>query len=429
MGALAYNTISGYLCWPRVVHVMAFTESRQPKRVHKQHITIWKILSYLVRRKRARNYSYSILSSISNSVLSELTASTNQKKNKPIQWFVMLHYETQSFKEWIVAENVKRIGEGRNAVEPFFPSDFLRGEDTAGSKTVASDSNRSMASALSRFVFIKGGEEDVDELVNEETRLRFHLTYYRNTNGKKAVVPSRMMQDFFEACLKYRGFFEIVSPIQGIEGGDRVKIKSGPFAGQEATVVRVQHSKGEVHLELAMEMVNGVMSIWMSNVDRSQVTILGRDAVDAIRTDFIEYTQTHLLDILEHRVKGVEDEEVKRQDVAMLTRLFRYRNHEVENRSAQMHFLALMLICAHLCRYSTEEKSLTEKVQDSLAEINKKSESKAATDTRAYLHVALYIATRNPIYRESAKQYVRDHQPKSNRLRRFVWLIRTGKKI
>ena len=351
------------------------------------------------------------------------------KKNRPFQWFVILHRETQSFKEWLVAENVKRLGKGGNIFEPFFPSDFLRGENSVNPKTLAHADNLSLASTLSRFVFIKGREEDIEELVNEETRTRFHLTYYKNTDGKKAVVPADMMHDFFNACLKYRGFFEIVPPIQGIEANDKVKIKSGPFAGQEAVVVRVQHSKGEVHLELALEMLNGVMSIWMTNVDRSQVTILNRSSVDAIRTDFIEYTQTHLLDILEHRVKGVEDEEVKRQDVIMLTKLFRYRNHEVENRSAQMHFLALMLICAHLCRYSAEEKSLTEKVQECLAEINKKSESKAATDTRAYLWVALYIATREPQYRESAKQYVRDYLPKSNRLRRFVWLIRSGKKV
>jgi len=341
----------------------------------------------------------------------------------------MTHRETKCFREWLVTENAKRLGEGRDVLELFFPSDFLRGEDCACPKAAASADNLSLASALSRFVFIKGSEEDVDELVNEETRLRYHLYYYKDTTGKKAVVPSGMMHDFFDACLKYRGFFEIISPINGIEANDKVRIKSGPFAGQEASVVRVQHSKGEVHLELALEMVNGVMSIWMSNVDKSQVTILNRSAVDAIRTDFIEYTQTHLLDIMEHRVKGVVDEEVKRQDVAMLTRLYRYRNHQVENRSAQMHFLALMLICAHLCRYTADEALLTEKVLECLAEINKKSESKAATDTRAYLWVALYVATREPKYRESAKQYVRDYQPKSNRLRRFVWLIRSGKKI
>ena len=351
------------------------------------------------------------------------------KKDSPSQWYVMLHIESKLFRDWLLARNVERLADGRDALEPFFPADFLRGEGSEEYSRMSSAYSRSLASALSRFVFIKGREADIDELVNEETRLRFHLCHYKTSEGKKAVVPVRMMHDFFDACLKHRGYFEIVPSIVGIEASDKVRIKTGPFAGQEASVVRVKQSKGEVNLELSLEMVNGVMSIWMPNVDMSQVTILGRSAVDAIRTDFIEYTQTHLLDIMEHRVKGVEDEAVRRHDVAMLTRLFRYRNHQVENPSARMHFLALMLICAHLCRNTAEEASLTEEVQECLAEINKKSESKAATDTRTYLWVALYVATRNPLYREYAKQYVRDHQPKSSRLRRFVWLIRSGKKI
>ncbi len=347
------------------------------------------------------------------------------------QWFVMTHFDMPRFKAWVVAENVRRLGRGAVAVEPFFPSDFLRGEGTDGSKNVAGANTRAIATDLARFVFLKGTTADVDEIIAADRKQGYlvYLRHYTDTDGRNAVVSSRVMQDFFDACLQHRGFFEIIPPIAGIEAMDRVEIKAGPFAGQQASVVRVQHAKGEVHLDLALEFVNGVMNIRMSNVDRSQVTILNRSAVDAIRKDFIEYTQTHLLTILEHRVKGVKEETVKQQDMTMLSRLYRYRHHHVENAAAQVHFLALMLICAHLCRYAEDEQELTAKALDSLAEINRKSESKAATDTRAYLWIALYIATRNPVYRDSAKQYVRDYQPKSDRLRRFVQLIRTGKKL
>jgi hypothetical protein len=125
----------------------------------------------------------------------------------------------------------------------------------------------------------------------------------------------------------------------------------------------------------------------------------------------------------------VDDKEVNQRDAAMLTRLFRYRNHHVENEAARNHFLALMLICAHLCRFTAEEEELMGRVLDSLATINKKSESKAATDTRTYMWISLYIVTRDPAYRDAIKQYVRDHQPKSPKLRRFVSLIRTGRKV
>ena len=88
-----------------------------------------------------------------------------------------------------------------------------------------------------------------------------------------------------------------------------------------------------------------------------------------------------------------------------------------------------MLICAHLCRYTADEERLREKIEESLSEINLRSESKAATDTRAYLWIALYISTHDPVYRDAVKKYVRDYQPKSAKLRRFVSLIRIGRKI
>lgn len=210
---------------------------------------------------------------------------------------------------------------------------------------------------------------------------------------------------------------------------DKVRIKSGPFAGHEASVVRVQLSRGAIQLDLAIPVVTGVMNVRMSDVNKNQVVILNRESTDAIRTDFIEYTQNHLLTILEHRIKRVTDEAVNRRDADMLTRLYRYRYHQVNNESARNHFLALMLICAHLCRYTAEETELRDSLTEILAEANKKSESKAATDTRTYLWIALYISTNNPAYRDAAKEYVRLHQPKSSKLRRFVSLIRTGKKV
>jgi ribosomal protein L24 len=231
------------------------------------------------------------------------------------------------------------------------------------------------------------------------------------------------------ACVKYSGQFEITAPISSIETMDKVRIISGPFAGHEATVSRVQLSHGAIHLDLAIELLSGVMNIRMSHVDKSKVTILNRDAASAIRNDFIEYTQNHLLTILRHRIRRETDATVNRRDADMLTRLYRYRFHEVKNESARNHFLALMLICAHLCHYSTDELRLRDKVQEELNEINQRSESKAATDTRAYLWIALYISTRNPVYRDAAKQYVRDYQPKSSKLRSFVTLIRTGRKV
>lgn len=320
------------------------------------------------------------------------------------------------FQEWIKAENAHRLSEEKAIIEPFFPSDFL--------KDAVSDD-------FSNILFLKATKADIDSLVNDPLNAASSkpLRYYYDTEGQHATVSDQMMQHFLQACMDYGGRMKIIPPISSIELKDKVKIISGSFIGYEASVSGIKFSHGAIQLDLDIQLVSGVMTIRMCDVKKNQIQILNRESGDAIRTDFIEYTQNHLLQILEHRVKRVDDEAVNRRDADMLTRLYRYRYYEIKNEAARNHFLALMLICAHLCRYTADEMRLREKVQGSLSEINQRSESKAATDTRAYLWIALYISTHDPVYRDAVKKYVRDYQPKSPRLRSFVSLIRIGKKV
>lgn len=358
----------------------------------------------------------------------------------PTTWWVMTHLEMKQFKEWLTAENVQRLGRGESVAEPFYPADFIsdgtprrRPADTSADSPAAAAlrERRQIENDLARFVFVKATDDVIGSLVaaNRSLGRRCSLLHYKDTDGRRARVAADKMTAFINACIKHRGHFEFVSPLAGIEAKDEVRVLTGPFAGQCARVVRVSHAQGRLHLDLELELVNGIVCIKMSDVSAADVELTGRSPVDAIRADFIEYTQTNLLRIMEHRVKGVADDSMKRQDVAMLTRLFRYRDYHVENDAARIHFQALMLICAHLCRYADEERQLKEEALASLASINSRSPYKAATDTRAYLWIALYVATRDPAYRDAAKAYVREHQPKSERLRHFVALIRKGKKI
>jgi len=339
--------------------------------------------------------------------------------NAPCCWFVMTHLEMKRFMEWLKTENAQRLKDGKAIIEPFYPYDFLKRKEDP----VSDD--------LANITFLKTTEADISRLVNDERNKasRIRLMHYRDTTGNIATVPDKMMQEFLQECVKHRGQLEITPPISSIEAKDKVRITSGPFAGNEALVEHVRLYHGAIQLELSIELLSGVMNIRMSDVDRSKVTIIDRNSADAIRTDFIEYTQNHLLLILKHRINGEEDATVNRHDADMLTRLYRYRNHEIKHEAARSHFMALMLICAHLCRYTADEKLLRDQILGLLTDINQRRKSKIATDARVYLWIALYISTHDPAYRDAAKQYVRDYQPKSAKLRSFVSLIRTGKKV
>jgi hypothetical protein len=108
------------------------------------------------------------------------------------------------------------------------------------------------------------------------------------------------------------------------------------------------------------------------------------------------------------------------EDSKTLQSIFEKRDTPFPEGAMKRHFLALMLICSHLMRKEEDTQRFIKQVQQELAEIAKLCESKAATDTRAYLHIALYIATGEPQYRQLAKTYISKYQPSSPYLRQLV---------
>lgn len=359
------------------------------------------------------------------------------KKKELPRWYLMTHHEMKRFKDWLEAVNALRFGNGAPIIESFFPGEFLRGRRTSTQEVTPAERDRDeiapppVSADFQHLVFLKSTRSELNEFVHDKwnTDFRARLMYYLDPEGKPATVSDQVMQDFFESCLQYRGRFELCPSIEGIEKMDKVEILSGPFAGYRAAVVEVHHAKGEIHLRLALELVAGVMNIEMRDVTPSQVVILDREKTDLIRTDFIKYTQNHLLPILYRRMKRTGDEPSRRRDAAMLSRLYHYRHHQVENESARLHFLALMLICAHLIRDEKGEAQLQAQTLQALAAIDARGEALAATDTRTYLWIALYIATGDARYRDAAKQYVQQHHPKSDKLTKFVAIIRRTNKL
>jgi len=365
----------------------------------------------------------------------------------------MKHLDMKRFKAWLDVKNTERLDNNDAVIEPFYPYDYLkaRKETTqvvpltenekkfiaykAKGKRVAIPETKTVVAETQNdfqdIVFLKALEDDIRALVDDEWNkaFRVQLRYLIDPATKQpAKVSNTVMDQFYANCIKYRGRFELCPPIDGIEKKDRVEIKKGVFSGHEAYVVNVRHSRGELHLDLAVQLVSGIMNIKMLNVKPEDVVLLNKTSVDAIKDDFMEYIQNKLLTVYEHRVKTVNDAQTRLKDAATLSRLFLYNTYNVEGRAARIHFKALMLICAHLRKDADSEQSLREEALTMLADINSQSESRASTDIRTWLWIALYISTNDPSYRDAAKQYVKEKQPKSKKLQRFVRLMRVGRK-
>jgi len=366
----------------------------------------------------------------------------NSSSSFPVhsKWYVLTHHDMDKFKKWLDTENARRLDAGCYLLEPFFPYDFLRKADSHTTNSKATDNGVEKSvmtkSAIYKFflhiVFLRGTEEDIDDIVNGKKNLgtfNFRLHYYKDVEGNHAIVPNEDMRDFFQNCIKYGGLFDLCPPVNEITSLDRVKILSGPFAGHKADVVRATHSKGNVHLELNVQIASGILTVKMKNVRSNQVVRLDTEFSGHIHDNFIERSQNKILSVYEHRVKRINDAATRLDDVRKLNEVFHYRMYNVKNKAAHAHFRALMLICAHLCHDRQTEEDLRSEVLDILSNINQNSPSKANTDTRTYLWIALYISTGNASYRDAAKSYMKERCPKSPKLRKFVSLMRKGKKV
>lgn len=404
------------------------------------------------------------------------------------RWHVMTHLEVDQFRKWFDYVNAERFRNNEPLIRPFYPYEFLRGRlsDTP-------DTTPNAHRVFRRFVFLKATEKDVNELIYSPANLQSHvrLRRYLTPSGTQAFVREDMMEEFLQACVAYRDRFELAPSNDDIAVMDKVKINSGIYKGYEATVVRAKLHKGQLILDLAIPMVSGQIDIHMNGVSARDVKPVNPAGINALRADFIRYTQRQVLDILSRRAAQLERAERERkqaklsqpslaasltlterqkvelkpylEDSDMLERLLRYRGYEITNRSANAHFQALMLICAHLCKDTRTEQSLLTTVLSLLTPSSQPSAiihqpsalsplaphpSSPATvpvasasvpstldprpstldpltsDTDAYLCIALKVATDDPAYRDAVKEYIRTRQPKSRHLLSFASLIR-----
>ena len=355
---------------------------------------------------------------------------SNSPSTVPVCWHVLTYFDTERFMAWLDTENKKRLDEGDYLFEPFYPYDFLSKRKDSASPAVIQDD-------FQRIIFLRGKDNDINALIMSWNRQNeYKLFRYHDTNGCPATVPEREMKEFFENCTRYRGYFEVCPPVEEIVSLDRVEILSGPFTGHEADVVKASHVNGKVNLQLTIKIASGLLHVKMKDVKSSQVVRIDSDFSGMIPDDFIERAQNKILSVYEHRVKDAgkkvgdkATDKEKEADVRKLNQAFHYNLYTVENKSAHAHFRALMLICAHLRYDKYAVEHIREEVLGLLRDMNQNSPSRVATDARAYLWIALYITTNDPSYRDAAKDYVRTHNPKSQKLRKFVYLMRKGRKV
>ena len=277
----------------------------------------------------------------------------------------------------------------------------------------------SLRSALYRYVFVQGSETMVEELLHEWNAGVTDKIYFLRNDKKIATISCTDMERLMEACSNDDISIDFHNSVRSLKQGDEFSLTNTPFEKKDTTYTVLDVRKkanGVYELQVQLKLFGvSFKNLYVTYEDEGDEEE-GLDVASLVCS-----TQKKLLDIFKRKVKNKNEERGRELlDADTLQSIYDLRDTPFRPGARKRHWQALMLICSHLMGSDEGRKRFISEVEAELAEISKLRESKAATDTRAYLHIALYIATGNAMYRDLAKAYVRKHNPSSVFLCQFV---------
>lgn len=380
-----------------------------------------------------------------------------QVPKEPRHWYVLISFDPKDAEEQLRREAIRRADAGQEVFQSFVPAQFLMRRVSSGlqhdeplfqqqpsSTEALSDDgfrpiedpwnptsvrqNNEIRAALWRYVFIFGRVSEIDTFLSEDwNKLHYNrIRFFLDRQGEKVYVRQKVMKEFIQMLADKRLSFELAPAVGDLRQGEPVRFRNNAFEGRTVYVVESRRTqKGHV-LTVEMDLIGNVLRMKVYNVRDEDIIRMDDDLTKYARTnDLIKRNQQQLLAILARRINRKETEDSRMHDVLKLDTIYamRFRHFDVDETAAHRRYLAQILICACLRHDADGRAEYTALVLAELAEINQQSESKAATDVRARMHAALFLATGEPEYRTLARNYVREHQPKSEPLRTLIRLI------
>lgn len=331
--------------------------------------------------------------------------------SKWTNWYVLTTHNPKHLEDLIAQENILNGGQ----YDCYCPFTSLPEEsDEAKAKNLYS-----LRAALRRYVFVRT-LKTIEESAFVSTVLMWSresaasILFLRNTQNVNAKVSPRELDVMKAFCDK-----ELFKPdehvsVRDLKVGQTIRLSNTPIADSdtECVIQSVTRKRGIVELRVEMTLFN---------VKFSNLLVTYEDTDDGgSSSDLVYDIQQKLFAIFRRKINLKETEATRQQDEKTLRDIFENSDLPFPEGAMYRHFLALMLICARLMNDRDALQKSVSKVNAELSTLANLRESKAATDSRAWLHIALFIATGRPQYRNFAKAYIREHNPKSRYLQQFV---------
>lgn len=333
-------------------------------------------------------------------------------ENRWTSWYVLTTHDPVHLESLIVQENARQ----NDLYECYCPYTTLPEEaQESRAKNVYS-----LRAALRRYVFVRTLKTTEERLFIEAvikwSRSSVHPIFLLRNDLNSYARVSDYQLNVMKACCDEVLFKPTSShSIRDFKIGQKIKLSNTPFAesDQGGVIQSVTRKKGGL-IELRVEMT-------LFNVKFPNLLVTYEDADEGNALSRLVYdAQQKLLPIFQRKVNGKETEASRRLDEKTLQQILSNSDVSIPEGAMKRHYLALMLIAARLVNNKTAILQFSEKINAELAALSCIRESKAATDSRAWLHIALFIATGKPQYRNLAKAYIRQYNPKSSYLLQFV---------
>jgi hypothetical protein len=171
-------------------------------------------------------------------------------------------------------------------------------------------------------------------------------------------------------------------------------------------------------MTVAVNILGRTKSVNFEDLHDGDVIFSDHDTEQLLTGSLISNIEAPIATILEHYFRK-DNASLMRRDFPLLNRYFSYASIQIDDQDDLRRFTSLMFMCAVMLN----EPTFVERYQPLLSEWLGTSYS-PGTDADAYIMLALFVATRNPRYRDAVKSYRKTHPDCSPIIGTFINKIR-----
>lgn len=338
-------------------------------------------------------------------------------------WYVLTHPSPSQIEWMLQRENLGTFRRDDSPVseplEYFIPFQFLlRAPVSPAPVTVTEDyvarpvtdllaeEDNGIREALHSYIFIHADEQRVNTLLESEWNRagRLHLYQYRTHGGTPLRIPDDEMRRFIVTLRNRQLRYYIGQPLDAIEEGDVVTLRIAPWEGHKAIITRMEVRGGRTRLTVTLDVLGNLTRVTFPDVKEGDVTFDDEALERLLSGNLVFNFEQEIIAILTRRFRRKPTEDDRRRDNSRLARLYGYHGIIVDNDNDRCRFTSLMLLCATLLGDKEGKKGYVEQLRGWLG-----GHTEPATDTEAYMMLALFVALRDPALRDAVKAYKKSH--------------------